>query len=185
MSRPSFLGVSAWIFKGFRPPRLAIPAGCIPAAFPALRDSPSSLQLLTSDLQITRLSTDPRTAATASPMASQTVGCACTMNIMSSTVASSCSAVTGSATISVASGPMMCTPSKFRASSSATTLMKPSWWSRMVALLLPDERKFPDLHVVARLARLPLGQPDGRRSAARSRWRWECACARAAARVCR
>src|SRR5438309_1604134 len=49
----------------------------------------------------------PRTLANASPIASHTVGCACTMFIMSSMVPSRFNTVAASARISVASGPMM------------------------------------------------------------------------------
>src|SRR5262249_1805668 len=49
----------------------------------------------------------PRTLANASPIASQTVGCACTMFIKSSIVPSRFNTAAASARISVASGPMM------------------------------------------------------------------------------
>src|SRR5882672_11452133 len=69
---------------------------------------------------------NPRTAATASDIASQTVGCACTVDIKSSTVASSCRAATASEITSVANGPIMCTPRISPNFSSLTTLMNPS-----------------------------------------------------------
>ena len=70
------------------------------------------------------------------------------MNIMSSTVASSCSAVTGSARISVASGPMMCTPSNL-----AALFFRHHFDEALVVvedggLAVAQERKFADLHVV-------------------------------------
>ncbi len=65
------------------------------------------------------------------------------VNIISSTVASSSSAVTASAMISVAYGPMMWTPSISPYFASVTTLMKPSCASTMVALELPTNGNLP------------------------------------------
>ena len=47
----------------------------------------------------------------------------------------------------------------FAVFSSATTLMNPSWLSRMVARLLPANGKLADLHLVALRAGLRFGQP--------------------------
>ena len=65
------------------------------------------------------------------------------VNIISSTVASSSSAVTHSAMISVACGPMMWTPRISPYFASATTFTKPSCASRMVALELPTKGNLP------------------------------------------
>src|SRR5258706_15277589 len=85
----------------------------------------------------------PRTEAKASPMPSHTVGCACIMLIISSMVPSRCRTAAASARISVASGPMMWMPSTSPYFSSETTLMKPPWLPRMVALLLPTKGNLP------------------------------------------
>ena len=79
---------------------------------------------------------------------------------MISTVASASMAVTASAISSKASGPMMWTPRISPNFSSETTLTKPSWWPRMVALLLASEGELADLHLVALGVRLGFGEAD-------------------------
>src|ERR1700722_18395325 len=85
----------------------------------------------------------PCTLLNPSSSASATVGWAWMVNIISSTVASSSSAVTASAMISVAYGPMMWTPRISPYFASLTTFTKPSWASRMVALELPTNGNLP------------------------------------------
>ena len=94
-------------------------------------------------------------------MASQTVGCACTVNIMSSMVASSCRAATDSARISVASGPMMCTPK-----TSPVCVVRHYFDESIVmieygSLAIAQEREFAGLHCITRVARLFFRKPDG------------------------
>src|ERR1700678_1642387 len=57
--------------------------------------------------------------------------------------ASTAIAATGPEIISVASGPIACTPKISPYFSSVTSLMKPSCWPKMVALLLPRNGNFP------------------------------------------
>src|SRR5260370_41187931 len=70
---------------------------------------------------------NPFTLANPSPIASHTVGCACIMFIMSSMVPSRFSTVAASAPGSVASGPIMRTPTTWPHASSATTCSNTSW----------------------------------------------------------
>src|ERR1039458_1506891 len=85
----------------------------------------------------------PSTLENPSSSASATVGCAWIVNIISSTVASNSSAVTASAMISVAYGPIMCTPSTSPNFASATTFTNPSCASRIVAFELPTNGNLP------------------------------------------
>ena len=79
----------------------------------------------------------------ASSAASESVGCAWMVCIISSSVASSVRPTANSWIISVASGPMMCTPSSSPVFLSATTLTKPSVSPRATALPLAVNGNLP------------------------------------------